>query len=64
MFWITLVRAIVAVIFGIGLIFARDLARPQLVHFMGFYWLLLGVMEFRAIPSPRQPFATPPFWSW
>ena len=55
MFWITLGRAIVAVIFGIGLIFARDLARPQLVHFMGFYWLLLGVMEFRAISQGVRP---------
>jgi uncharacterized membrane protein HdeD (DUF308 family) len=46
-FWITLVRAVLAVVLGLALIVQPDRTRPMLVNFMGMFWLVSGIMSIR-----------------
>jgi uncharacterized membrane protein HdeD (DUF308 family) len=46
-FWVTLVRAILAALLGLALLFQPDKARPMLVNFMGMFWLASGIMSVR-----------------
>ena len=54
MFWITLLRGILAALLGIVLIFQPDKTRPFLVSFMGMFWLLSGVLSIRWGISGRK----------
>lgn len=47
-FWATLIRGILALILGLGLIIQPDKARPFLVNFMGMFWLAGGLVSLRA----------------
>ena len=55
MFWITLLRAAIALAIGITLVISPEFARPKIAHFMGIYWLLLGFANFRAIHKGLEP---------
>lgn len=46
-FWVTMVRAFLAVILGTALLFQPDKARPLLVNFMGGFWLAGGFVSLR-----------------
>ncbi len=46
-FWITLIRGMLAVALGVGLVFWPDKARPILVSFMGMFWLVSGIVSLR-----------------
>lgn len=46
-FWITVLRAFLAVILGTALLFQPDKARPLLVNFMGGFWLAGGFVSLR-----------------
>ena len=47
-FWVTLIRAILALVLGMALIAQPDKARPFLVNFMGMFWLAGGLVGLRA----------------
>jgi uncharacterized membrane protein HdeD (DUF308 family) len=53
-FWVTLARAILAIVLGLALILHPDKARPMLVNFMGMFWLVSGIMSLRWGASGRQ----------
>jgi uncharacterized membrane protein HdeD (DUF308 family) len=46
-FWITLVRALFALILGVGLLMQPDKALPILGNFIGVFWLMTGVVSLR-----------------
>lgn len=46
-FWVTIVRAVLATLLGLALLFQPDKARPMLINFMGMFWLASGVMSLR-----------------
>jgi len=46
-FWITLMRGILAIALGVGLLFWPDKAQPVLANFMGMFWLLSGIVSLR-----------------
>lgn len=46
-FWITLIRATLALSLGVALLVQPEKARPVLANFMGIYWLLSGVLSLR-----------------
>lgn len=46
-FWITLVRGMLAIALGLGLVLWPDKARPILVSFMGMFWLVSGIVSLR-----------------
>jgi uncharacterized membrane protein HdeD (DUF308 family) len=53
-FWVTIVRAILATLLGLALLFQPDKARPMLVNFMGMFWLSSGIMSLRWGASGRR----------
>ena len=55
MFWITLIRATIAMVIGLTIWLSPDFARPKLATFMGLYWLLLGGMNLIALHRGVQP---------
>ena len=46
-FWITLVRALFALILGVGLLLQPDKALPILGNFIGVFWLMTGIVSLR-----------------
>ena len=46
-YWVPLVRGMFAIMLGLALVFQPDKSRPMLVNFMGFYWLMAGIMSIR-----------------
>ena len=46
-FWITLIRAVLALSLGVALLVQVEKVRPILANFMGIYWLLSGVLSLR-----------------
>lgn len=42
--WITFVRGVMAIVLGLALALNRDRAPAALANFMGFYWMLNGVV--------------------
>jgi uncharacterized membrane protein HdeD (DUF308 family) len=46
-FWIPLLRGLFAISLGVALLFQPDKSRPMLVNFMGFYWLMSGILSIR-----------------
>jgi len=53
-FWVTIVRAVLATLLGLVLLFQPDKARPILVNFMGMFWLASGIMSLRWGASGRR----------
>ena len=47
MFWVTLMRGILAVTLGLALLMQPDKTRPFLITSMGMFWLVSGVMSIR-----------------
>jgi len=47
MFWVTLVRGMLAMTLGVALLIQPDKVRPFLITSMGIFWLLSGVMSIR-----------------
>lgn len=46
-FWITSIRAILAIVLGLALIFTPEKTSGMLFNFMGIFWLLSGIAIFR-----------------
>lgn len=46
-FWITLIRGILAIALGVALLFWPNKAQPVLINFMGMFWLLSGIVSLR-----------------
>lgn len=46
-FWITLIRAMLAITLGVALIFWPDKVRHTLANFMGMFWLVSGIVSLR-----------------
>jgi uncharacterized membrane protein HdeD (DUF308 family) len=47
LFWITLIRGLLALTLGTALLFYPDRARPMLANFMGIFWLTSGIISIR-----------------
>jgi uncharacterized membrane protein HdeD (DUF308 family) len=47
MFWVTLVRGLLAITLGVALLIQPNKVRPFLITSMGMFWLLGGVMSIR-----------------
>ena len=47
LFWITLIRGLLALTLGTALLFYPDRARPMLANFMGMFWLTSGIIGIR-----------------
>jgi len=47
MFWVTLMRGILAITLGVALLIQPDKVRPFLITSMGIFWLVSGVMSIR-----------------
>lgn len=52
-FWITLIRAVLAIILGLILIFSPEKTSPMLFNFMGVFWLLSGIAILRQQSRPH-----------
>ena len=46
-FWITLVRGFLVIVLGISLIFTPEKTKAMLFNFMGFFWLMTGLVSIR-----------------
>jgi len=46
-FWITLIRGFLVVILGLSLLFTPEKTKAMLFNFMGFFWLLTGIVSVR-----------------
>ena len=46
-FWITLIRGFLVVILGISLLFIPEKTKAMLFNFMGFFWLMTGIVSVR-----------------
>jgi len=46
-FWITLIRGILVVVLGLSLLFIPDKTRAMLFNFMGFFWIMTGIVSVR-----------------
>ena len=44
---ITALRAVLAILLGVALIFQPDKTRPMLLNFIGLFWLMTGLMSLR-----------------
>ena len=51
LYWITLLRAIFAVVLGVALIAHVEASRQILVNFIGMFWLITGIVSLRAGPA-------------
>jgi uncharacterized membrane protein HdeD (DUF308 family) len=47
MFWLTLVRGMMAITIGLALVLQREMTRPFLITCMGMFWLMSGLMSIR-----------------
>jgi uncharacterized membrane protein HdeD (DUF308 family) len=47
LFWITLIRGLLALTLGAALLLYPDRARPMLANFMGMFWLTSGIISIR-----------------
>jgi uncharacterized membrane protein HdeD (DUF308 family) len=46
-FWITLVRGLLVIVLGASLLFTPEKTKAMLFNFMGFFWLLTGLVSIR-----------------
>jgi uncharacterized membrane protein HdeD (DUF308 family) len=46
-FWITLVRGFLVLILGLSLLFTPEKTKAMLFNFMGFFWLMTGIVSIR-----------------
>jgi uncharacterized membrane protein HdeD (DUF308 family) len=46
-FWITLIRGVLAISLAVALLVQPDKTRPMLGNFMGMFWLVSGIMSVR-----------------
>jgi uncharacterized membrane protein HdeD (DUF308 family) len=53
-FWVTIVRGILAITLGLGLLIQPAKTRPFLITSMGMFWLVSGVMSLRWALSGRR----------
>jgi uncharacterized membrane protein HdeD (DUF308 family) len=46
-FWITLIRGLLVIVLGASLLFTPEKTKAMLFNFMGFFWLLTGLVSVR-----------------
>ena len=46
-FWITLIRGFLVIILGLSLLFTPEKTKAMLFNFMGFFWLMTGIVSIR-----------------
>jgi uncharacterized membrane protein HdeD (DUF308 family) len=46
-FWITLIRGFLVIILGLSLLFTPEKTKAMLFNFMGFFWLMTGIVSVR-----------------
>ena len=46
-FWITLIRGFLVIVLGVTLIFTPEKTKAMLFNFMGFFWLMTGLVSIR-----------------
>jgi uncharacterized membrane protein HdeD (DUF308 family) len=47
LFWITLMRGFLVIILGLSIIFVPEKTKAMLFNFMGFFWLMTGIVSIR-----------------
>jgi uncharacterized membrane protein HdeD (DUF308 family) len=47
LFWITLIRGFLVIILGLSLLFTPEKTKAMLFNFMGFFWLMTGIVCIR-----------------
>ena len=47
LFWITLIRAVLVFALGLSLLLITEKTHPMLYNFMGFFWLMSGIILIR-----------------